>query len=117
MKTRRCFDCHGATHQSGGVPASRPDYFGAGEPKSVCPLPCRRGQGIRVVDPLKVRPDRSSENLIGRRVLWNVAASMFGMIPWDFSHGMLKKPGEVVTLGDRPITYQGKPVPINSGPI
>ena len=47
---------------------------------------------------------------LGGGSYWNVAASVLGWIPWDFSHGMLKKPGEVVTLGDRPLTYQGKPV-------
>ena len=47
---------------------------------------------------------------LGGGSYWNVAASVLGWIPWDFGHGMLKKPGEVVTLGNRPLTYQGKPV-------
>ena len=47
---------------------------------------------------------------IGGGSYWNIAASVLGWVPWNFKKGLVKKVGEVVTYGKRPIIFKGKEI-------
>jgi nitrate/TMAO reductase-like tetraheme cytochrome c subunit len=106
-----CFDCHGSDASN---PAAY-EHHGQTISALVSPNQCARCHADVVQEyegsiHAKSGLIAQAGTSLGGGSYWNVAASVLGWIPWDFAHGMLKKPGEVVTLGDRPITYQDKPV-------
>jgi hypothetical protein len=106
-----CFDCHTSD-------ASNPtayEHHGQTISALVSPTQCARCHADVVKEyegsiHAKSGLIAQGGTSLGGGSYWNIAASVLGWIPWDFAHGMLKKPGEVVTLGDRPITYQGRPI-------
>jgi hydroxylamine dehydrogenase len=106
-----CFDCHGSD------PSNPAAYEHNGQIISaiVSPKQCARCHADVVKEYEGSIHSKSgliaqAGTSLGGGSYWNIAASVLGWIPWDFDHGMLKKPGEVLTLGDQPITYEGKPV-------
>ena len=106
-----CFDCHSSDSSN---PAAY-EHQGKMISALVSPNQCARCHASVVKEYEGSIHSKSgliaqAGTSLGGGSYWNVAASVLGWIPWDFNHGMLKKPGEVVTLGNRPLTYQGKPV-------
>lgn len=47
---------------------------------------------------------------LGGGAYWNIAASVAGWVPWDFSKGREKKSKDAVSTGDQPIKYKGNVV-------
>jgi hydroxylamine dehydrogenase len=107
-----CFDCHSSDTSN---PAAY-EHHGEIISALVSPTQCARCHAEVVKEYAGSIHAKSgliaqAGTALGGGSYWNIAASVLGWIPWDFSHGMLKKPGEVVTLGGQPLTYQGAPVP------
>ena len=106
-----CYECHGTTKDN---PAAY-EHMGFTISTLVTPKQCARCHPGVVEQYQRSIHAKSGliaqgASAIGGGSYWNIAASVLGWIPWDFHKGLVKKVGQVVTYGKRPIMFKGQEI-------
>ncbi len=104
-----CYECHGTTKEN---PAAY-KHMGVTISTLVSPNQCARchpGIVEEYQNSIHAKSGLIAQgaSALGGGSYWNIAASVMGWVPWDFHKGMVKEPGKITTIGDKPLMYEGK---------